>query len=31
VWEEKAMISEKALVKVSTDLDAGWVKTEATR
>jgi hypothetical protein len=29
--EEKARITEKALVKVSADLDAEWVKTEATR
>jgi hypothetical protein len=30
-WEEKAKNSEKALVKVSTNLDAEWVKVEATR
>jgi hypothetical protein len=30
VQEEKAMISEKALVKVSADLDDEWAKTEAT-
>jgi hypothetical protein len=29
--EEKARITEKALVKVSADLDAEWAKTEATR
>jgi hypothetical protein len=29
--EEKATISEKALVKVSTDLDTKWAKIEATR
>jgi hypothetical protein len=30
VWEEKAKISEKALVKVSVDLDAELKKIEAT-
>jgi hypothetical protein len=29
--EEKGSISEKALVKVSADLDAEWVKVEATQ
>jgi hypothetical protein len=29
--EEKTKVSEKALVKVNADLDAKWVKTEATR
>jgi hypothetical protein len=29
--EEKARITEKALVKVSADLDTEWAKTEATR
>jgi hypothetical protein len=29
--EEKAKISEKALVKVSADLDAEWAKAEATQ
>jgi hypothetical protein len=28
--EEKATIFEKALVKVSTDLDTKWAKIEAT-
>jgi hypothetical protein len=31
VREEKAKISEKALVKVSVDLDTKWAKAEATR
>jgi hypothetical protein len=31
VWEEKARISKKALVKVSTDLNTKREKTEATR
>jgi uncharacterized damage-inducible protein DinB len=31
VWEEKAGISEKALAKVSADLDAERTKAEATR
>jgi hypothetical protein len=30
-WQEKARIFKKPLVKVSADLDAEWVKTEATR
>jgi hypothetical protein len=30
-WEKGAEISEKALFKVSMDLDEEWVKTEATR
>jgi hypothetical protein len=31
VREEKAKISKKALVKVSTDLDAEWAKADATQ
>jgi hypothetical protein len=30
-WVEKARIYEKALVKVSADLDTEWVKAEATQ
>jgi hypothetical protein len=30
-WEEKTRISEKALAKVSVDLNAEWAKAEATR
>jgi hypothetical protein len=30
-WEEKARISEKALAKVSADLDVEWANAEATQ
>jgi hypothetical protein len=30
-WAEKARISEKALVKVSANLDAEWAKAKATQ
>jgi DNA repair ATPase RecN len=30
-WEEKLRISEKALTKVSADLDTEWAKAKATR
>jgi hypothetical protein len=31
MWEEKVGILEKALAKVSADLEGEWVKAEATR
>jgi hypothetical protein len=31
VWEEKAQITEKTLVKVTINLDAEQAKTEASR
>jgi hypothetical protein len=29
-WEKKVRVSERALIKVSQDLDVDWVKTKAT-